>query len=147
MKEKLKNLDKKTIIYAAVAVAVVLLAILVVPAISKNGSGGLFSSSQTKVEKALVKMGDEFYQGFYYNLVTTGKTSTEIANMLRDKDITIAVAEMEKIHEIDIGAIKESIKSSAGKYDWEKTSVTIKPFAPFGVTDYTMAINLVPKED
>ena len=137
--------SRKKLIYIFIIVVVLLACGIGVLVVSDKTFLSNIFSNQSKTEKIVAKMGDEFYQGFYYKLITNGKTASEKADILRDKEFTVSVEAMQKVSEIDISELYNSIKEKE-KYDWELSSVIIEPQNPYDITDYTIKVELVKKD-
>jgi len=131
---KKSKINKPTLILIAVA-SIIAITIGVLLAFSPFG--------KSKMEVAAIKMGEAFYQDFYYDMLTRGKKPEEIGAFLNEKEYRITLEQIEKIKEIDISTVLQSIEKEKDKYDWSKTNVVIKPKMPFGKKDYDIKVNLV----
>jgi len=138
-----KGFQSKTLTYVLAGVlALLLIGITTLVLTNKVVISDVFSGKR-KVEITVMKMGDKFYQEFYHHLVTVGKTPEETANVLKDKEIKVSVAEIRRLKEIDTDELWSSLSDVTTKYDWEQSTVAIRPLAPFGSKDYKIEAELV----
>ncbi len=142
MKNK-KNSRLTTIIL--VVVAVVITATITILLTTNNVKFSDFWPFSNKTEIAAKKLGDKFYQDFYYAMITRGKKPDEIAATLAGQEYKIALDQIEKINEINVQDIIDGLGKEKDKYNWQETKVIIKPKAPFGKTDYDISVELVKK--
>ena len=138
-----EKLNSKTLTFILIGVTTLLLCGIAFLVMTNKGVVTDVFSGERKVEKAVVKIGEVFYQDFYYELAITGKARADVVKQLKDKDISISVEEILKLKEIDVKAIMDSIKRYESRYDWSASIVTIKPYDPFGATDFSVEVKLV----
>jgi len=139
----MKKGNKRTLTYILIAVAMALT--LGIGALLFNDRSILDRIFIDKTEKTVLQMGDKFYQDFYYPLITNGKSQTQIANTLGEKELTVPISEIVNIAEIDVKSLYDSINKKPDKYDWQLSTIKIKALPPYAVTDYEIKADLVKR--
>ena len=141
--------SKKTISFTTVAIiAIIVLSLgIITLVLTTNVLFDKFAFGKGKTTSIVSKMGKTFYEDFYYNLLTAGKSESEISDTLQGQEFTITVEQIRKVSEIEVNDLFVSLGNDSKKYDWSFTDVTIIPQAPYGKTDYSISVTLVVAEN
>lgn len=134
--KKVSNYD--LFIYISAAIVLVIAILVCARVFAKK-------TLEPKLSNSLSKMGETFYTEFYYEQVSNGKSSEEIANSLGNfKDIGIKI-DLENLAKYSDDFKKEvaNFKNVKGEACNQKTTrAVIYPKAPYGKKDYKVEVEL-----
>ena len=107
---------------------------------------GLRLSQEEKLSKSLTDLGEEFYTEFYYDEISKGKTSDELAEFLSGfQDVGIKV-NLDNLSRYNDNANEEEIAKFKNEKDeaCDKTNTraVIYPKSPYGKNDFTIKAEL-----
>lgn len=109
----------------------------------------VINSTERKAERAYKEMGKKFYQDFYYELVTVGKTQEEINEFFdkrKEQGIKISIEDISKVNELDVKEQMNLLSSLSKDYDLGNSKVTIFPTGSYQKAEYRIEVNLAEKE-
>jgi len=142
---------KKNLIISIVCAFVVIVLIVVI--INKK-SNAKPQSNQEQLQTNLEKLGREFYEKFYYprQVEVSEKTSKsnenkqtfeELMKKFEGSGITVNLDNISKPAVVDSSLAESMVNSiTKEKCNGTNTTVTIVPHEPYGVTDYTITVDL-----
>ena len=143
MKAQPKSKINRRVIYLGV-VALLLCGIVTLLVINRDPLHNALTASGNKSQATAKKIGERFYQDFYYGLVTNGKTDNEKVQLLQDNRLTMAVSEIAGIAELKVDDLWAELQKD-NKYDWQASKIIITPQSPYGSGDYKIEVQLIDR--
>ncbi len=143
VKNTLSDNEKKSKMIQICLISIGLIVVLVVVMFLTRG---LRLSQEEKLSKSLTDLGKEFYTEFYYDEISKGKTSDELAEFLSGfQDVGIKV-NLDNLSRYNDNANEEEIAKFKNEKDeaCDKTNTraVIYPKSPYGKNDFTIKAEL-----
>ena len=138
-KDRKKEIQTKNKI---IKISLISLTLVIVFVICFILAGGYFSKER-RVNDSIASLGTSFYEDFYYEKVSDGKSSEDTEKFLKQFKKVGIVVSLYNLEKYNSKGNEEYIKRLKN-YDCDqyKTTVTIYPKSPYKKDSYTMKANL-----
>lgn len=141
------EMSKKSNKFQKIAITVIAVLLLVVGGFSIYKFMGKQAKGKDALEADLIKMGSDFYESFYYDNVTDGKTDEEKTTFLekfQESGIKINLDNLGRYNDSQNEAVIAGFKNNKTDTicDVNNTRAVILPKAPFGKTDFEVRAEL-----
>lgn len=101
-------------------------------------AGGYFSKER-KVNKSIVRLGEKFYTGFYYNKISQNQSSKAKEKFLKQFKDTGIIVSLYNLEKYSSNGNEDNLKIlEKYKCDKYKTTVTIYPKSPYKENSFEM---------
>lgn len=117
-------MKKKQIIIVSILIVLIVSVVFFI----KNNNG---SKSKT-----ISKVGEKFYENFYYNTIEKGKEEDFLKNF-KDTGLKVSLSNI-----LNVTKLSKKEKKIISKCNKEKTEITITPKKPYGRKDYKIEVSI-----